>query len=241
VGMVALGAGAQEEIDSARAALEQYVETQRVISQEKHDFALAREMLNERIELVKQEIEALRGKIDEARKNIDETENKRVELVRENDRLKEASQFLTAMLAPLESRTHALLARLPDPIRDRIQPLSQRLPKEAEETKLSLSERFQNVVGILNELDKFNREITVTSEVRSLPDGTSAEVTAVYLGVGQAYYTTANGAAAGVGMASETGWEWQSANESAPAIRDAIAVLQNEKPASFVRLPAKIQ
>ncbi|MBZ0255862.1 hypothetical protein K8I31_07350, partial [bacterium] len=40
------------KIDSTRAALEQWVETQRVLSKEKSDLALAKEMLQERIALI---------------------------------------------------------------------------------------------------------------------------------------------------------------------------------------------
>jgi hypothetical protein len=122
-----------------------------------------------------------------------------------------------------------------------VKPLSQRLPDDANETKLSLAERFQNVVGILNEVDKFNREISVTSEVRTLADGSSVEVTSLYIGIGEAYYVSANGAIAGVGVASEQGWIWKPANEAAPQIADVIAVLKNEKVASFIQLPVEVK
>lgn len=85
---------------------------------------------------------------------------------------------------------------------------------------MSLSERFLNVVGVLNEVNKFQREVTVTSEVRKLAEtGSSAEVTAVYVGIGQGYYTTANGKSAGIGNATATGWEWTPNNAAAPQSR----------------------
>jgi hypothetical protein len=145
------------------------------------------------------------------------------------------------MIAVLEVRTKGLLPRLPGPLRERVRPLSQRIPEHTDETKLSLSERFQNVVGILNEVDKFNREITVTSEVRTLGDGTAAEVTAIYLGIALGYYVTAKADAAGVGTASADGWVWSPANDAAARIAKAIAILKNEKVAEFVQLPLRIQ
>ncbi|HSV99554.1 MAG TPA: DUF3450 family protein [Sedimentisphaerales bacterium] len=161
-------------------------------------------------------------------------------MVDENDKLKNAAAMLAGVVARLETRTVALVARLPDPIRDHIKPLSQSLPQDPNATKLSLAQRFQNVVGILNEVNKFHREITVTSEVRTLADGNAAEVAAVYVGLGQAYYAGANGAAAGVGRPSETGWTWEPANDAAGQISDAIAILKNEKVANFVLLPLKV-
>jgi len=244
VSLVSLAGAAENtsvEIDTVRASLEKWVEIQRVISQEERDLALAKEMLNERIELVQREIDSLRTKISDAEKSIAETDQKRSDLLFENDRLKNSSDSLTATLASLENRTRQLLGRLPEPIRDRVKPLSQRLPEPSSETKLSISERFQNVVGILNEVNKFNREITVTSEVRTLPDGTSAEVTALYLGIGQAFYSGANGKIAGIGTASDQGWVWKPADESAAEIAQIIAILNNESVASFVQVPVEIR
>ncbi len=229
------------EIRQARSSLEEWVETRRVISKEKRDLALSKEMLGERITLVQREIESLREKISEAEKSVAEADRKRETLIEENDQLKKASAALAHLLASLEQRTADLLGRLPEPIRERVRPLSQRIPKDSEETKLSMSERFQNVVGILNEINKFNREITVTSEVRKLPDGTSAEVTALYLGIGQAFYTGSSGTIAGVGRATETDWTWESANEAAEEIAGLVAILQNEQVASFVHVPVNIK
>jgi FtsZ-binding cell division protein ZapB len=227
--------------DGVRAALEKWVESRRVISQEQRDWALGKEMLNERIDLVQQEIDGLKEKISDAEKSISEADKKRADLVEQNDALKEASSALDETVLALENSTRALLKRLPDPIRDRVKPLSQRIPEDVEETKLSLAERFQNIIGILNEVNKFSREITLTSEVRSLPDGTSAEVTALYVGIGQAYYASADGKIAGSGTASADGWAWTPNNGIAAEIMNAIAILKNEQVASFVQLPVEIK
>ncbi len=234
---------AADRIENTRSALEQWVETRRLISQEKRDLALSKEMLNGRIELVENEITALREKIGETGKSIDEADRKRADFVADNEKLKDAASSLGGTLETLETRTLALLPRLPDSLRERVKPLSQRIPAgaSASTSTLSLSERFQNVVGVLNEVNRFNREITVASEVRTLPDGSSAEVTAIYLGLGQAFYTGSGGAIAGVGIPSDEGWIWKPANEAAPRIASIVAILKNEQVASFVQLPIEIQ
>ncbi len=228
-------------VDGVRAALGKWVETRKVISLEQRDWTLGKEMLNERIGLVQREIDSLRTKISEAQQSISDADKKRVDLVVENDKLKEAADGLSGSLVALEIRTRALLKKLPDPIRERVKPLSQRLPENTGDTKLSFSERFQNVVGILNEVNKFNREITMTSEVRALSDGASAEVTAVYIGIGQGYYASADGKNAGVGSAGADGWAWTPANDIAPEVSSVIAILKNEQVATFVNLPVEIQ
>ena len=237
----AFAAEPQSDVDGVRSALEKWVETRKVISAEQRDWALGKEMLNERIEVVQREIDSLRAKIKEAQASIGEADKKRVELVDENEKLKAVSTALNETVIALENGTKDLLKRLPDPLRERVKPLSQRLPDNPQDTKQSLSERFQNIVGILNEVDKFNREITMTSEVRTLPDGTSVEVTAVYVGIGQSWYASADGQAAGTGTSSPDGWVWTADNRIAPQVGAVISILKNEQVASFVELPVEIQ
>jgi FtsZ-binding cell division protein ZapB len=234
-------AGAETGTESVRDELGKWVETRKVISQEQRDWALGKEMIQERIDLVQQEIDALKEKIADAEKSIGEADKKRTDLLDKNERLKEASSSLEGTVLALEGQTKALLKRLPDPIRDRVKPLSQRIPEDVKETKLSLAERFQNVVGVLNEVNKFSREITLTSEVRALPDGSSAEVTALYVGISQAYYASSDGKIAGVGTASSDEWVWAPNNGIAAEIMSAIAILKNEQVASFVQLPVEIR
>jgi hypothetical protein len=202
---------------------------------------MGKEVLLNRIDLVQREIESLRTRIDEAEESIADADKKRADLVEENEKLKVASTALSGTVVVLEERTKHLLKQLPDPIRERVKPLSQRFPDDPEDTKLSLSERFMNIVGILNAVNKFNGEITVTSEVRDLSDGTTAEVTALYVGIGQGYYVSADAKYAGVGNTSAEGWVWSPANESAADITLAIQILKNEKAAEFVQLPIRIQ
>lgn len=229
------------DIEETRGVLEKWVDTRRVLSLEQRDWTLGREILNSRVEVLQREIDSLNARQRDVETSIADADKKRAELVADNDRLKQSSSALAAMVAGFESRTRDLLRRSPDPIRDRVKPLSQRIPEPGAETKLSLSERFQNVVGILNEVDKFARDITSTSEVRELGDGSASEVTAVYLGLGQGYYASANGLRAGVGTAGPDGWIWTAANDSAPSIGRVIAILKNESVAEFVALPMRIQ
>lgn len=233
--------GGERPVAATRNALEQWVELRKVISQEKRDWAEGRELLADRIEIVRREIAARRQQIEDARASIGTADEKLAELVAERDGLKAASTSLDGSAAALEERTLALLGLVPDPIRERVKPLSQRFPEADAATKLSLSERFQNVVGVLNEVNKFNREVSVSSEVRDLAGGTTAEVTALYVGIGQGYYVTADKRAAGVGRSGAAGWEWAPANDAAAEIAEAVAILQGEAPARFVQLPIRIE
>lgn len=230
-----------EAVENARAALKEWVEVRGVISREKRDWAMAQEFLVDRIQLLENEIESWKTRIAETRKSVADADGKRLELVDDNERLKETAAALTDKVAGLEDRTRRLLPRLPDPLREKIKPLSDRLPVPSGEMRLSLSDRYLNVVGILNEVNRFNRQITVTSEVHPLGNGTTAEVSVLYLGIGQGYFVTVTGDAAGIGLATDRGWEWSPANEAASDIATAIRIFQNEQGASYVRLPVRIE
>ncbi len=227
-------------IENTRTSIEKWVETKKIISKEKRDLALAREMLNERIDLVEREIETLKGKITQAKESIAEADKKRLEMVDEYDKLNASSILLVDRVKLLEARAKSLLKRLPAPIRDRIKPLSRRLPENSDDTKLSMGERYQNVVGILNEINKFNQQLTITPEVRDLPTGGKAEVTVLYAGIGQAYYVGGKGTIAGIGTVSNDSWIWVPKNEIAPQIDQAIKIMNNEQIAAFISLPLEI-
>jgi hypothetical protein len=230
-----------EVLDSTRSTVAKWVETQQIISKEKNDWQLGKEVLLQRVSLIENEISSLEEKLAETRKGISEADGKRRELDARNTQLKSASASLYDRVVPLETKTRELLAAIPEPLRERVEPLSQRIPDDPATTEVSLGERFQNVIGILNEVNKFDRDISVTNELRKLPDGSTAEVTVIYLGLGQAYYVTSGDDGAGVGRPGPDGWEWTAANHLAPEIRQAVEILENSQPPAFVPLPVEIR
>ena len=234
-------AEAVADIEGTRALLDQWVKTRRLISKEKSDWRIGRQMLEERVELVQDEIDSLREKITDTEQDIADADERLAGLVQTRDALEARTTGLAEIVKRLEAGTRTLLARLPDEIRDRVKPLSQKLPDEGGEVKVSIGERYLNVVGIVNEVTKFNQQLTTASEVRTLPDGTTVEVTALYVGISCGYYVNDKQDLAGIGMPSPVGWTWTTANEAAPAIARAIAVLSNDEVAGFVQLPVTIE
>jgi hypothetical protein len=236
-----LGAEGGEDLESVRATLAKWMETQQIISKEERDWQVGKEVLQQRIDLIRGEISTLDARIEQTRKSISEADGKRGEMIRENEALKAASASLRAAIGALERRTLSMLGSVPDPVRERVKPLSQRIPSDPANTTLSLSERFQNVIGILNELNKFSQEITITSEIRTLSGGDRAEVKALYLGLAQAYYVTPRGDRAGIGRSTAEGWSWTESDHLADEIARAIAIVQNEEVPAYVPLPVTIE
>ncbi len=230
-----------DEVRSTRETMARWVETQQLLSRERRDWQVAKDVLEQRIALIEGEIAALEPKLAATRAQLAEIEAKGGALAAETGSLRRGTAALDSLLASLETKTVRLLAAVPDPLREHVAPLGRRIPSDPAATRLTFGERFQNVIGILNEVDKFSLEITLANEVRPLPDGRTAEVQTLYLGLGQAFYVTPDGKTAGVGRALADGWAWTAAGELAPAVARAIAILKNEQVPAYVPLPVQIQ
>lgn len=220
--------------------MEKWIETQQIISRERNDWQQGKEILLGRLELVKREIASLDEKIKQAESSVAESDRKRNELLAENDQFKAAGAQLTDAVTGMEGEVRRLFKSIPEPIQTRLQPLYERIPDDSAGTRVSVAERFQNVLGILNELNKTNNEITVSYEVHNLADGKPSEVKAIYVGLAQAYYVSARGEA-GVGRPAADGWAWEPSNAVAPEVLTALEILQGKQTPAFVPLPVKLQ
>jgi hypothetical protein len=233
-----------QSADTTRATLERWVEARKQSSKARSDWRVEKESLQERVDVVRRQIATLKDRIAETEKSIGAADQQKTQLQADGAKIKVTTDRLEAGVAALEEQVRALLPRLPDPIQQKVAPLSQQFRAPVEgvvQKKLSVGARFGNVLGVLNLVQKWNNEVSVTSEVRTLPDGTTAEVACIYFGLGQGFYVSAKGDAAGVGLGTPEGWKWTPRNDAAQAIQAAIDVYQSKAMASFVGLPFEIQ
>lgn len=228
-------------VESARSAIEKLVQTRQIISQEKQNWRLSKRMLENRIELVNAEMGTLRTRIEEAQTGVGDAEGNRDELAAERDKRVEAIGALESRIEGFEARTMAILSQLPESIQERMRPISKQLPKdEKAKERMSLSQRYLAVTGVLTLLDKMNREILVGPERHVLSSGAEAEVTVMYVGLGQGYYVTNDETIAAVGTVENGKWTWKDASHAAVDIARSIRMYNNTDAASFVKLPIEL-
>jgi Protein of unknown function (DUF3450) len=231
---------AVQELRDARASMAKWLETQQIISKERKSWQQEKDILAGRVEVVKQDIATLEERIKQTEAGVAEAEKKKQALVAQNDQLKATGERLAVVVTRLEGEVRSLFKRLPQPIAGRVQPLYQRIPADPTATKISIAERFQNVIGILNEANKANNEILVNYEVHTLSDGKPSEVKAIYVGLAQAYYVSEKGDA-GIGRPTDDGWKWEPSKAVAADVLMALDILQGKHSPAFVPLPVKIQ
>jgi hypothetical protein len=198
-------------------------------------------MLQQSVALIEKEIQLLDEQISQAESTAGQADAARLVLAEESESLSGAAAAVEVVLASLEQQTTNLASALPIPLQERIRPLLKRIPTVPGQTRLSISERMQSIVGVLSEVDKFNNAISVFPEIRRLDSGEDIQVKTLYVGLGAAFFADRNGVYGGVGTPAPQGWEWTSRSEAAPEIARAIAVYENTHPAQFVRLPVSVK
>ena len=230
------------KFEEARTHIEKWVQTRQLIARRNADWRVERDSIGQTIGLLKREIDLLKDAIDKSEQVDSEAdaEKKRVSL--SLDDLKKANKVVDAALWGMERQTLELMARFPDPLKDRTSNVRSRIPLKKEDLRgRSAAERMQNVVAMLNEADRFNSAITLAIEVRKDAQGKERQVQALYLGLGHAYYADQGGSFAGVGVPGAEGWTWTVNAELGKTIRRVIDIYENERGAEFVPVPVKIQ
>lgn len=238
--LVAPPAQAETKFAETRTTLEKWVETRQIVAKERADWEVEKQALEQGIALLEKETKLLDEQIARAEATATQADRERQKLIEENEQLSAAAVAVRDVVEQLEKRTLELAKGFPPPLMERIEPLFKRIPRPPAGSHLSLGERFQNVVGILGEVDKFNGSITVSSELRQMPGGDLVQVKTIYLGLGAGYYVDKTGQTAGFGVPGPEGWNWTAQNELAPQVARAIHVYENAAAAIFVNLPVAI-
>jgi hypothetical protein len=231
---------ADPTVEDVRSTVAKWIATQDLISKERREWHEGEDLLEAQIEAMEKELAGAEAKLAESRQVLGDLRQKRSDSQAVERGLADSSNRLTEAVTSLEADVRRLHVLLPPAVRDKIAPLYRRLPEDPTAPRVSVGERFQNVIGILNEIQKANGEISLTTEVRTLSDGRPSEVKTVYVGLGQAYFLSARGEA-GVGRPGEGGWQWEPADDLAESVAEVIGILESRAQPRFVDLPVTIQ
>jgi hypothetical protein len=231
---------AQNALNDTRSTLEKWVEARQLISKARTDWQGDKELLEQTKQLFQRELISVQEQMAKLGTNNAQVEKERAEaetLKRSsNESLEKARQFASE----IDSQLKKLVPQLPQPLQEILKPSLNRLPTDPN-TRMTAAERMQVIVGMLNELDKFNSAVSIFSEKRKDQRGQEIAVETVYIGLGAAYFVNSSGDFAGKGMPGPTGWEWSTEPQLASVVREVIQIYRNERPARFVALPAVIR
>jgi hypothetical protein len=230
---------AETPLNETRTTLEKWVETRQMISKARTDWQADKETLEQTAQLFERELKSTEEQLSKVSTNNVQVDKERAEAEALKKSAAESLERAREFAASVEARLTRLMPQLPPPLQDILKPLISKLPTAAD-TKMSAAEQLQVVVGILNELDKFNTAVSIFSEKRKNPQGEEVAVETVYVGLGAAYFVNDAGDFAGLGTPGPNGWDWTTRPEIASSVREVIRIYRNERPARFVALPVTI-
>lgn len=232
---------AQPPLGATRTALERWIEARQLISKTSADWQADRELLEQTVALYERELQSLAMQRGEVSTNTAQVDIERAAALKQQAGLEAASAKVRELAAALEKRAAALAPSFPAPLADKVRPLLARFPADPAAERPTGLERMRNVVGLINEVNRFNAAVTVISQVKKNPAGAEVQVETIYLGLAQAFFVDKAGEYAGVGAPGANGWEWTPRPELAGRVQRALAIYRNTAPAAFVGLPVTLQ
>ena len=230
-GPIAAQSANQQRINDTKQAVSDYVFLRQTISEEKNEWRVYKEVADRRIEFFKAEIEQLD-------KDIAELESKRTSASAEINARKEeiaelraANNVVLNAVPELESRVQAIAAYLPTPLKQRVGPLLSQLGSAKQ-----AAPRVAIVIGILNEIDKFNSEWSLGGDVIE-----NRPVDVLYMGLAIGFYASGDGEVGGTLTPAKGDWQRQQNNDLGPTVARLLAFYNGEiKPAELSPLPLQV-
>jgi hypothetical protein len=230
-------AAVQKEIEKAREVISKYVESRQEIARVKNEWKSYQELTQRRIDLYEREIEQLSDLIETAEKDTTQAERQIAAIREEIAVLRSANDIVSKALPAYEDKLREMYSYFPEPLQSKVERLVKQLGKSRQ-----AADRMAILIGILNEVDKFNADFNFDSVEKKLPSGETRLVDVIYLGLTVAYYADSEGQIGGIGKPARDGWVWTEQNDLAPAIRASIQYYNGDiKPAMLVELPVEIQ
>lgn len=231
---------AESPLEETVNTLEQWVETERLISETKAEWEANKSSMENLITIYSQEIETLKQIIEEAEKDTSAAEKRRGELTEQDKAVKEFEAKVVEGLIAAETAIKGLQAVLPEPLKAELTPLFSTIPDDPKKSSLSVGQRVQPIVAILTQVQKFNQVVTVVEGFREFEAGRTVQTETVYFGLGAAYYVDQANEHAGVGVLGADGWTWKDDDKLVPAVRNFIEIYRGTQQAKYVKLPVSV-
>ena len=235
-------ASAESTADGFRAKMEKWVETRTLLSKERSDWAVDKEILRSTRDLLKRERDALRTEVEELEASHTGAEQERNDLLLRRGDYQRLSTSLGGELANLERQVLALVPQLPAPLQKRLEPLLVQIPEDADRTTAPLGQRMMNVLGVLGQAEKWNNTATFVGETRAIKGEQKVQVRTLYWGLAQAFYVDAQGETAGIGRPGDEGWVFEDDPSLASRAELLLDIYEgNVDTIEFVPLPVEIR
>ena len=225
---------------SSRELIRQWVQTERMISEEKTAWQVEKQQMQDLLEIYQQELKLLNEELNVAGSSADLIDENKEKLESGLAQYREAKLMLRSSMASLVPRMQKLVGRFPAPL---VEELSSDIDLISSPEALDKPrDILKSIIAILNAAGSFNRTLTLAEENRTLANGKKITVSVLYLGLCRAYYAAD---VAGTGMPAATGatggWLWAEDGDIADQVRKTISVHKKSAQPQLVELPVQLQ
>lgn len=234
---------AQEKSDTidpaaSRELIRQWVQTERLLSEEKNAWKVEKQRMQDLLELYQKELKLLNEEIEKAGASAGAVDDRKGKLESELKGFREAQRLLADTLARLLPRARVLINQLPAPLQDELKSDIDFL--QSPDALGKPRDVLKSMLTVLTNAGRFNRSITIGEETRALSGGKKMTVSVLYLGLARAYFASTAGDTAGIGVPMKNGWQWEDRPEIADDVRRAIAVYRKDKQPQLIQLPVAV-
>jgi len=225
-------------VDDVQALIDSWLDTNRIISETRRDWASESTLLVQEEKLLQMEVAELELKSARLKKLSQKADLDKEHAISKTQHYKELLSFLEAKVDSLEKNVLAMVPAFPQPLLEQISSYLLTLREQNVDPKRSnTSERLQALVGIISAAEDFNSKLTLTYELRGTKGSESVQVQVLYWGLAGAYAVSPTNEIAQVGFPATNGWLWENRPEFAGQIRKLIAVREGTAEARFVQSP----
>lgn len=222
-----------QQLDSL---VQQWLTLEQQHSQLQNDWQLRKQSLQQGISLLQAELKQLTQLQENNARQHDAVDEKRAALLAQQQQLEQQQQQAERYIDALLSQVSAMQAQLPPPLQQQWQ---QELASLADNAESSL--KLQRSLGLLSKLAEFQQRLTLDEMTLTTDDGVQVRVRQLYLGVSQAWFSSADGSYAGLGFARATGWHWQFDHTlDGKQVLQAIAMVEKRAQAELIALPVHL-
>ena len=217
--------------------IQEWVQTEQLISEETTEWNIEKAALLDIRDALKTEIIELDKRLEESEEEAVGAAKQRTELLEQKDEIEETTRSLLDGVDALQIQVEEAFKLLPTPLAKRLQPFRQKLKSQIGSNNISLRQRVDTLLSLLQAVSLYHRNISLERQEFSLEDGVSREFQVLYFGLGIAYFVNESGTVAGYGSPNKSGWVWKRDDSLALEISTGVDMVNNRAMPRFLKLP----
>ena len=225
------------EVKETHQIISEWVETESLISEESAKWETEKAALLDISAALEAEIVELKQKLQFSEDEASGVELQRTELMDRKEKAEKTITTLNQRIIEIKTELQSLFTFLPSPLANRLLPFREKLNSEDKDLVLSLVQRVETTVSLLQAIHLFHRTVCLERQEFTLDEEESREFLVLYFGLGCAYFVNESETIAGYGIPSDTGWKWTRKDDLAVEISTGVDMVKNRTMPRFLTLP----